>query len=164
MAEQAQIAFSSFILEMVSGHHTNHHSQPDAFTNVMQGKVLSIGNSLPKLLWNQMKILIVANKDGERALSARLDSTRSFSLEFDLEREMLVNETLPRLQQYFLTQGIYVNFLDCNLNWDYDLSRNPYHVLRYMKELDDANRTSSGLFLLVCVYSSVLSRHLTRSF
>ena len=70
-------------------------------------------------------------------------------LEFDLERDMLVSDTLPKLQQYFLTQGIYVNFLDCNLNWDYDLSRNPYHVQRYMKELDDAYRTSSGIFLIV---------------
>ena len=70
------IDLSSFILEMVSGHHTNHNSQPDAFTNVMQGRVLFNGNSLPKLLWNQMKILIVANKDGERTPSDRFDSTR----------------------------------------------------------------------------------------
>ncbi len=72
-----------------------------------------------------------------------------FNLEFDIERDMLMTETLPKLQQYFLTQGIYVNFIDCNLNWDLDLSRNPYHVLRYMQELHHAYRTSSGLFLLV---------------
>jgi hypothetical protein len=62
---------------------------------------------------------------------------------------MLMTETLPKLQQYFLTQGIYVNFIDCNLNWDLDISRNPYHVLRYMKELHHAYKTSTGLFLLV---------------
>ena len=72
------------------------------------------------------------------------------SLEFDLEREMLINDTLPKLQQYFLTKGIYVYFVDCHLNWENDLSRNPYHVHRYMKELDDAYRTSTGLFLIVC--------------
>jgi hypothetical protein len=70
-------------------------------------------------------------------------------LEFNIERDMLMTETLPKLQQYFLTQGIYVNFIDCNLNWDLDLSRNPYHVLRYMKELHHAYQTSTGLFLLV---------------
>lgn len=72
-----------------------------------------------------------------------------FSLEFDLEREMLMTETLPKLQQYFLAQGIYVNFIDCHLNWDLDFARNPYHVLRLIKELRQAHRTSTGLFLLV---------------
>ena len=71
------------------------------------------------------------------------------NLEFDFERDMLMTDALPKLQQYFLTQGIYVEFIDCNLNWHYDLSRNPYHVLRYMRELEDAHRTSTGLFLLV---------------
>ena len=60
-----------------------------------------------------------------------------------------MTETLPKLQQYFLTQGIYVHFIDCNLNWDLDISRNPYYILRYMKELHHAYRTSTGLFLLV---------------
>jgi hypothetical protein len=64
---------------------------------------------------------------------------------------MLVTETLPKLQQYFLTQGIYVYFLDCHLNWDIDLSKNPYHILRYMKEIQDAYQTSTGLFLLTFV-------------
>ncbi|CAF4666138.1 unnamed protein product [Rotaria sp. Silwood1] len=126
---------------MVSGH-PNNNSNTDAYANVMQGKVLFYGSQLPKLIWNQIKILIVSNKD-----------------EFDIERDILLTETLPKLQQYFLTQGIYVNFIDCNLNWDLDLSRNPYHVLRYMKELDDAYRTSTGLFLLTFVgnkYGSVV--------
>jgi hypothetical protein len=64
---------------------------------------------------------------------------------------MLVTETLPKLQQYFLTQGIYIYFIDCNLNWDLDLSKNPYHILRYMKELHHAYQTSTGLFLLTFV-------------
>jgi hypothetical protein len=72
-----------------------------------------------------------------------------FRSEFDAERDILITETLPKLQQFFLTQGIYVDFVDCNLNWDYDLARNPYHVLRYMRELDNAHRTSTGLFSLV---------------
>lgn len=76
-------------------------------------------------------------------------SSKKISLEFESERDMLITETLPKLQQYFLTQGIYVNFVDCNLNWDIDFSRNPYHVIRYMKELHQAYTTSSGLFLLV---------------
>jgi hypothetical protein len=62
---------------------------------------------------------------------------------------MLMTETLPKLQQYFLTQGIYVNFIDCNLNWELDIARNPYYIKRYMKELHHAHRTSTGLFLLV---------------
>jgi hypothetical protein len=72
-------------------------------------------------------------------------------LEFDNERDMLVNETLPKLQQYFLTQGIYVYFIDWNLNWDFDLSKNPYNILRYMKEIQNAYETSTGLFLLTFV-------------
>jgi len=64
---------------------------------------------------------------------------------------MLVNETLPKLQQYFLTQGIYIYFIDWNLNWDFDLSKNPYHILRYMKEIQNAYETSTGLFLLTFV-------------
>jgi len=74
-----------------------------------------------------------------------------FYLEFDNERDMLVNETLPKLQQYFLTQGIYIYFIDWNLNWDFDLSKNPYHILRYMKEIQNAYETSTGLFLLTFV-------------
>ncbi|CAF1425220.1 unnamed protein product [Adineta steineri] len=61
---------------------------------------------------------------------------------------MLMTDTLPKLQQYFLTHGIYVNFIDCNLNWDHDLSRNPYHIIQYMKEVHDAYKTSTGLFFL----------------
>lgn len=61
---------------------------------------------------------------------------------------MLVTETLPKLQQYFLTQGVYIYFIDCNLNWNYDLSKNPYNILRYMKELKDTYGTSAGPFLL----------------
>lgn len=61
---------------------------------------------------------------------------------------MLITETLPKLQQYFLTQGIYVYFLDCNLNWEFDLAKNPYHIKRYMSELIDAYQTSTGLILL----------------
>jgi len=64
---------------------------------------------------------------------------------------MLITETLPKLQQYFLTQGIYVYFIDCNLNWDFDISKNPYHILRYMKEIHDAYQTSTGLFFLTFV-------------
>ncbi|CAF4408130.1 unnamed protein product [Rotaria sp. Silwood2] len=79
---------------MVSGPVNNHHN-PDAYTNVMQGQALLNGNQLPKIIWNQIKILIISNKD-----------------EFDIERDMLVTETLPKLQQYFLTQGIYVYFID----------------------------------------------------
>ncbi|CAF1516052.1 unnamed protein product [Rotaria magnacalcarata] len=126
---------------MVSGHQTN-NSSADIYANVMQGKILFQGCQLPTLIWNQIKILIVSNKD-----------------EFDIERDTLMTDTLPKLQQYFLTQGIYVNFIDCNLNWDLDLSRNPYHVLRYMKELDDAYKTSAGVFLLTLVgnkYGSVV--------
>ena len=73
------------------------------------------------------------------------------SLEFDIERDMLITETLPKLQQYFLTQGIYIYFIDCNLNWDFDLSKNPYHILRYMKELNDTYQTSTGPFLLTFI-------------
>lgn len=80
----------------------------------------------------------------------------SLRTEFDLERDMLINETLPKLQQFFLTQGVYVNFVDCNLNWDSDLARNPYHVVRLTKELDDAYRTSTGLFLIVSEFLVVL--------
>ena len=74
-----------------------------------------------------------------------------FDLEFDNERDVLITETLPKLQQYFLTQGIYIYFIDCNLNWDFDMSKNPYHVLRYMKELNETYQTSSGHFLLTFV-------------
>lgn len=66
---------------------------------------------------------------------------------------MLVTETLPKLQQYFLTQGVYIYFIDCNLNWHFDLSKNPYHILRYMKELQEAYRTSTGVFLLVITFN-----------
>ncbi|CAF1470789.1 unnamed protein product [Adineta ricciae] len=125
---------------MVPGHITN--NTMDTYTNVVQGNVLLSEKQLPKLVWNQIKILIVSNKD-----------------EFDNERHMLMAETLPKLQQYFLTQGIYVNFVDCNLNWDLDPFRNPYHVVRYMKEVHDAYRTSTGLFFLSFVgnkYGSIV--------
>ena len=64
---------------------------------------------------------------------------------------MLVTETLPKLQQYFLTQGIYIYFLDYHLNWDLDLSKNPFHVHQYMKELQQAYQTSTGLFFITFV-------------
>ncbi|CAF0819892.1 unnamed protein product [Rotaria sordida] len=118
---------------MVSGY-VNNHNNLNTYANVMQGQVLFNGSQLPKILWNQIKILIISNKD-----------------EFDIERDMLVTETLPKLQQYFLTQGIYIYFIDCNLNWNFDLSKNPYHILRYMKELKDAYQTSTGHFLLTFV-------------
>jgi hypothetical protein len=132
---------------MVSGH-ANNNSNTDAYANVIQGKVLFYASQLPKLLWNQIKILILSNKDGTKTQTYS-SYFYSCDLEFDIERDMLMTDTLPKLQQYFLTQGIYVSFIDCNLNWDLDLSRNPYHVLRYMKELHNAYRTSTGLFLLV---------------
>jgi hypothetical protein len=50
---------------MVSNHINNNHSHPDVFTNVMQGKVLFHGNQLPKVIWNQIKIIILSNKDGK---------------------------------------------------------------------------------------------------
>ena len=52
-------AFPSLV-DMVSNH--GHHT--DAYVNIMQGKVLHHANQLPKLVWNQIKVLIVANKDG----------------------------------------------------------------------------------------------------
>jgi hypothetical protein len=48
---------------MVSGHVNNNN--PDAYANVMQGKILFNGSQLPKLVWNQIKILIISNKDGK---------------------------------------------------------------------------------------------------
>ena len=135
---------------MVSSH-ANNNSNTDAYANVMQGKVMFHGNQLPKIVWNQIQILVVANKHGER-IFFQINWTISVvfsSLEFDIERDMLMIETLPKLQQYFLTQGIYVNFIDCNLNWELDIARNPYHMMRYMKEIQQAHRTSTGLFLLV---------------
>ncbi|CAF1269382.1 unnamed protein product [Adineta steineri] len=116
---------------MVSEPINNNNNSTDVYTNVIQGKVLLTGNQLPKIIWNQIKILVISNKN-----------------EFDIERDLLVTETLPKLQQYFLTQGIYVYFIDCNLNWDFDISKNPYHILRYMKEIQNAYETSTGLFLL----------------
>ncbi|CAF0762315.1 unnamed protein product, partial [Didymodactylos carnosus] len=113
---------------MVSG--TN---PSDTFSNVIQGKVGS-GYNLPKYPWAQIKILLICNKD-----------------EFDDERHMLLTETLPKLQQYFLAQGLYVLFNDINLNWHFDFAQNPYHVLRLMKEIQDCYHTSSGLFLLTFV-------------
>ena len=47
---------------MVSGHANN--SNTDAYANVIQGKVLFYASQLPKLIWNQIKILILSNKDG----------------------------------------------------------------------------------------------------
>jgi hypothetical protein len=49
---------------MVSGH-ANNNNNTDVYANVMQGKVLYHGNQLPKIVWNQIKILIVSNKDGK---------------------------------------------------------------------------------------------------
>ncbi|CAF1390242.1 unnamed protein product, partial [Didymodactylos carnosus] len=105
----------------------------DIFLNVIQGRIGS-GNSLPKYPWAQIRILIISNKD-----------------EFDDERHMLLMKTLPQLQQYFLAQGLYILFIDINLNWHFDFAQNPYHVLRLMKEIQDCYRTSSGLFLLTFV-------------
>ena len=72
-----------------------------------------------------------------------------FFLEFELERDLLISETFPKLQQYFLTQGVYISLIDCHLNWEIDPSKNPHHVLRLIKDLQDAQRTSTGIFLLV---------------
>jgi len=49
---------------MVSGH-ANNNSNTDAYANVMQGKVVFPGNQLPKIVWNQIQILIVSNKNGK---------------------------------------------------------------------------------------------------
>lgn len=50
---------------MVSGH-ANNNSNTESYANVMQGKVLFHGSQLPKIVWNQIKILIVSNKDGKK--------------------------------------------------------------------------------------------------
>lgn len=52
---------------MVSAHVGN-HTNADVYTNVMQGKVLLAGNQLPKIIWNQIEIVIIANKDGKENL------------------------------------------------------------------------------------------------
>jgi hypothetical protein len=145
---------------MVSSHvnnntnnNNNNSSNADVYANVMQGKILLNGCQLPKIIWNQIKILIIYNRDGKPRKKTK-DYTFHFDLfylEFNNERDMLVTETLPKLQQYFLTKGIYVYFIDFHLNWDFDLSKNPYHILRYMKEIYDAYQTSTGLFLLTFV-------------
>jgi hypothetical protein len=51
---------------MVSGHVNNtNNSNSDVYGNVMQGKVLLNGSQLPKVIWNQIKILIIYNRDGK---------------------------------------------------------------------------------------------------
>jgi hypothetical protein len=49
---------------MVSGH-ANNSSNTDIYANVMQGKILYHDNQLPKIVWNQIKILVISNKDGK---------------------------------------------------------------------------------------------------
>jgi hypothetical protein len=49
---------------MVSGQVNNTH--PDIFTNVLQGKILLNNSQLPKVIWNQIKILVISNKDGKK--------------------------------------------------------------------------------------------------
>jgi len=48
---------------MVSNHVSNHH--PEMFINIIQGKIFSNLNQLPKIIWNQMKILLLTNKHGK---------------------------------------------------------------------------------------------------
>lgn len=43
--------------------------RPDAFINILQGKILLTGNPLPKVIWNQIKIFVLSNKDGKSQLS-----------------------------------------------------------------------------------------------
>jgi len=43
----------------------NNYANSDAYANVMQGKVLFNGNQLPKIIWNQIKILLISNKNGK---------------------------------------------------------------------------------------------------
>lgn len=51
---------------MVTSHlNNNNNGNPDVYANVMQGKVLLNGSQLPKVIWNQIKILIISNKDGK---------------------------------------------------------------------------------------------------
>ena len=96
-----------------------------------------------KLEFLSYQIMMVTKKKFKKIIK------NNYDLEFDIERDMLLTETLPKLQQYFLTQGVYVNLIDCNLNWNFDLTQSPYHILHYIKELEHAYRTSTGLFLLV---------------
>ena len=51
---------------MVSG--PVNQTRPDAFVNVLQGKVLFNGNPLPKIIWNQIKIFVLSNKDGKNPI------------------------------------------------------------------------------------------------
>lgn len=51
---------------MVSTEANHRPSNADIYNNVMQGKVFSDGNPLPKIVWNQMKILVISNKDGNQ--------------------------------------------------------------------------------------------------
>ena len=70
----------------------------------------------------------------------------------------MITETLPKLQQYFLTQGVYIYFVDFHFNWHFDWTTNPYHVQRILDELHDAHRTSAGPFFLVkTIFSSYRS-------
>lgn len=135
---------------------TNHHNA-DTYGNLMQGKFpFDDNSSTPRLVWNQIKVLILSNKDGNDCENnGEIHLGSLLILEFDIERDLLVTETLPKLQQYFLTQGVYIYFVDPHLNWPFDWTTNPYHVQRVLKELQDAHRSSAGLFLLVSSEASV---------
>ena len=67
---------------------TNHHNA-DTFGNLMQGKVFFDENSsCPKLIWNQMKIVVLANQNGNANVKKKSSLVSSFTF-IDLQNLML---------------------------------------------------------------------------
>ena len=50
---------------MMSGY-VNNDNYLDSYADLIQGQVLFNDSQLPKVVWNQIKILIISNQNGRR--------------------------------------------------------------------------------------------------
>ena len=69
--------------------------------------------------------------------------------EFDNECEILLQDSLPELQQYFMQFGYDFQFVDYNLNLDYNPFIDPHLFATINKELEDCVQYSNAAVCLV---------------
>ena len=70
-------------------------------------------------------------------------------IEFEAECEYLLTETQLELQEEFIQYGYDLQFIDFNLNLNFDPCKDPFFFASLLKEIDDCSASSEGVFFIV---------------
>ena len=71
--------------------------------------------------------------------------------EFEAECEYLLTETQQELQEQFIQYGYDLQFIDYNLNLNYDPCKDPYCFASLLKEIEDCSANSEAVFFIVVI-------------